>query len=77
MSIVLVAFEGAPTVSEEAVQKEKELDEKIEIKIKGIVNVFVHLIIIIWVIFNKKLKFRHNFSKKNFFIQIENFSMYL
>lgn len=35
MSIVLVAFEGAPTVSEEAVQKERELDEKIEQKIKG------------------------------------------
>ncbi|KAK7493558.1 hypothetical protein BaRGS_00015269, partial [Batillaria attramentaria] len=38
MSIVLVAFEGAPTVSEEAVQKEKELDEKIEQKIKEILQ---------------------------------------
>lgn len=36
MSIVLVAFEGAPTVSDEAVLKEKELDEKIEQKIKDI-----------------------------------------
>jgi hypothetical protein len=35
MSIVLVAFEGAPTVNEEAVQKERELDDKIEQKIKG------------------------------------------
>lgn len=38
MSIVLVAFEGAPTVSEEAVKKEKELDEKIELKIKDILQ---------------------------------------
>lgn len=38
MSIVLVAFEGAPTVSEEAIQKEKELDEKIEQKIKEILQ---------------------------------------
>lgn len=37
MSIVLVAFEGAPSVCEEAVQKERELDEKIEQKIKGTV----------------------------------------
>ena len=35
MSIVLVAFEGAPSVCEEAVQKEKELDERIEQKVKG------------------------------------------
>lgn len=35
MSIVLVTFEGAPKVSEDAVKKEKELDEKIELKIKG------------------------------------------
>lgn len=35
MSIVLIAFEGAPTVSEEAVKKDKDLDEKIERKVKG------------------------------------------
>ena len=39
MSIVLVAFEGAPSVCEEAVRKEKELDERIEEKIKGTVYI--------------------------------------
>lgn len=36
MSIVVVAFEGAPKVSDVAVKKEQELDAKIETKIKGI-----------------------------------------
>ena len=36
MSIVIIAFEGAPKVSDEALQKEKELDEKLEEKVKGI-----------------------------------------
>lgn len=36
MSIVLIAFEGAPTVSEEAIKKDKELDEKIEAKVEEI-----------------------------------------
>ena len=35
MSIVLIAMEGAPTVSEEAVKKDRELDERIEAKVKG------------------------------------------
>lgn len=35
MSIVIVAFTGAPTVSEEAIKKEQELDNRIEAKIKG------------------------------------------
>ncbi len=35
MSIVIVAFEGAPKVSEAAKQKEKELDALLEEKIKG------------------------------------------
>ena len=36
MSIVIVAFTGAPTVSEEAIKKEQELDNRIEAKIKEI-----------------------------------------
>lgn len=36
MSIVIVAFEGAPRVSEEAKQKEAELDSRIEAKVKQI-----------------------------------------
>ena len=35
MSIVVVTFQGAPKVSEEAIKKEEELDAKIEAKIKG------------------------------------------
>ena len=35
MSIVIIAFEGAPKVEENAVKKEKELEDKIEAKIKG------------------------------------------
>jgi len=35
MSIVIVAFKGAPTVDAEAVKKEEELDKRIEDKIKG------------------------------------------
>lgn len=35
MSIVIVSFPGCPEVSEEAVKKEAELDERIEAKIKG------------------------------------------
>lgn len=35
MSIVIVAFAGAPEVSEDAIKKEKDLDERIEVKIKG------------------------------------------
>ncbi|XP_060562902.1 protein phosphatase 1B-like isoform X2 [Ruditapes philippinarum] len=34
MSIVVVTFQGAPKVSEEAIKKEEELDAKIEAKIK-------------------------------------------
>ena len=35
MSIVIVAFEGAPSVSEEARQREADLDSRIEAKVKG------------------------------------------
>lgn len=35
MSIVIVAFEGAPRLSEEAVKQDQDLDAKIEAKIKG------------------------------------------
>lgn len=34
MSIVIVAFEGAPRLSEEAVKQDQDLDAKIEAKIK-------------------------------------------
>ncbi len=34
MSIVIVTFEGAPRVTEEAKQKEAELDSRIEAKVK-------------------------------------------
>jgi len=37
MSIVIVAFEGAPKVSEEAIQKEQELDALLEEKIKEVI----------------------------------------
>ena len=46
MSIVLIAFEGAPTVSDDAIQKERELDEQIEVKIKGWCCVLVIIIVI-------------------------------
>jgi len=35
MSIVIVAFEAAPQMCEQAKQKEVELDARLEIKIKG------------------------------------------
>jgi len=35
MSVVIVAFEGAPTVSEEAKEREAELDSRLELKVKG------------------------------------------
>ena len=35
MSIVLVTFSGAPKVSEEAVQKERELEILLEEKVKS------------------------------------------
>ncbi|BFZ12061.1 hypothetical protein BsWGS_15100 [Bradybaena similaris] len=38
MSIVLIAFEGAPKVTEEAVKRERELDEKIEAKVREILD---------------------------------------
>ena len=38
MSIVIVAFEGAPKVSEEAKEKEAELDSRLEVKVKGASN---------------------------------------
>lgn len=36
MSVVIVAFAGAPAVSEEAMQKERKLDTLLENKVKGI-----------------------------------------
>ncbi|XP_005095194.2 protein phosphatase 1B isoform X1 [Aplysia californica] len=38
MSIVLIAFEGAPTVVEESVRKDRELDDRIEAKVKEILE---------------------------------------
>lgn len=35
MSIVIIAFEGAPKVSEEAMRREEELDRRLEEKING------------------------------------------
>ena len=35
MSVVVVAFEGAPKVSDEAKEKEAELDSRLELKVKG------------------------------------------
>jgi len=37
MSIVIIAFEGAPKVSEEAQKKEAVLDAKLETKVKGVI----------------------------------------
>ena len=37
MSIVIIAFEGAPKVSEAAKKKEAELDKTLETKVKGTV----------------------------------------
>lgn len=39
MSIVIIAFEGAPKVSEEAQKKEALLDARLEAKVKGAVVV--------------------------------------
>jgi protein phosphatase 1B len=38
MSIVIVAFEGAPKVSEEAKQKEAELDARLESKVRDLIQ---------------------------------------
>ena len=35
MSVVIVAFDGAPKVSDEAKEKEAELDSRLELKVKG------------------------------------------
>ena len=35
MSIVIIAFEGAPKINEEAVRKEEELDRRLEECVKG------------------------------------------
>jgi hypothetical protein len=35
MSMVIIAFEGAPKVSEAALNKEKELDRRLEKRIRG------------------------------------------
>ena len=35
ISIEIIAFEGAPKVSEEAIKREAELDARLEAKIKG------------------------------------------
>lgn len=36
MSIVIIAFKGAPCVSDAAIKKEEELDKILEEKVKGI-----------------------------------------
>lgn len=41
MSIVIVAFEGAPEVSEEAMRKEAELDTRIEARVKGQLSTYL------------------------------------
>lgn len=48
MSIVIVAFEGAPKPAEEAIKQDQELDAKIEAKIKGkLLRIYFLQIIII------------------------------
>ena len=42
MSVVIVAFDGAPKVSEEAKEKEAELDSRLELKVKGDLKVLLH-----------------------------------
>ena len=45
MSVVIVAFEGAPKVSEEAKEREAELDSRLELKVKGDINILsLHLL---------------------------------
>ena len=41
MSIVIIAFEGAPKVSEEAQKKEALLDARLETKVKGVMSYLV------------------------------------
>ena len=57
MSIVLVAFEGAPKVSEEAVKKDKELDDRIEAKVKGKFDSMLLLFFSDWQLKWMKLKY--------------------
>jgi len=45
MSVVLVAFPGSPTISEEAQQKDKELNLLIEKKVQGIRHISIHFTI--------------------------------
>ena len=40
MSIVIIAFPAAPSVSEEAKRKEAELDARLESKIKGKISLW-------------------------------------
>jgi len=42
MSVVIVAFEGAPKVSEEAKEKEAELDSRLELKVKGALKYYIY-----------------------------------
>ena len=42
MSIVIIAFEGAPKVSEEAQKKEALLDARLEAKVKGDVLIMIY-----------------------------------
>lgn len=44
MSIVVVTFQGAPKLSDEAIKKEAELDAKIEAKIIGVHHILFILI---------------------------------
>ena len=37
MSIIIITFENAPKVSQQALSKEAELDQALEVKTKGIV----------------------------------------
>ena len=43
MSIVIIALEGAPKVSEGAQKREADLDARLETKIKGIAFINLHI----------------------------------
>lgn len=47
MSIVIIAFKGAPRVSEEAKRKEQELDKRLETRVKGSEVIFKYYFIIL------------------------------
>lgn len=60
MSIVIVAFEGAPRLSEEAVKQDQDLDAKIEAKIKGKLHHYTS---------ENRLKYSTSYIQKSFKFQ--------